>query len=188
MSIDKYLLIQAFGHPAMQAQDLLKLCYQAAYGAEHLLEDEAAAFAMLKSEWERTPENSGQLLEPVCDEYSRVDIGACKKAGLAPEDLFEAFLLTAGEPRDRRAQDALFEQYLNSAEQFCTAGMLSFGPEQWNAFMVEYKAAGGGPVHHSPAYRQEEKPAYRLIDRKYEAFLEQKLIQRAAEYNRSAGQ
>ena len=188
MSIERYLLIQSFGHPAMEAQDLLKLCYQAAYGAEHLLQDPEGALAMLRAEWEQTPENSEQLLEPICDEYCRADIGACKKAGLLPEDLFEVFLKTAQAPADKEAADARFREYLEIAGQFCGAGMVGFGPEDWENFLARYTAAGGGPVHHSEGYRQAERPAYRLISRQYEGLLEQKLVQRAMEYNQAHAQ
>ena len=55
MSIEKYLLEQCAIHPSMQPQDVVKLCYQASFGAEHLLEDFAAAQNYFMEEFEAVP-------------------------------------------------------------------------------------------------------------------------------------
>ena len=39
----EYLIQQLNTHPSIQPQDIVKLCFQAAFGAEHLLADIAAA-------------------------------------------------------------------------------------------------------------------------------------------------
>ena len=46
-----YLQEQVCLHPTMQPQDVVKMCYQAAFGAEHLLADKEAAFTWLKREY-----------------------------------------------------------------------------------------------------------------------------------------
>lgn len=46
MHFKSYLLEQIQMHRAMQPQDIVKLCYQAAYGAEHLIENYSAAIVM----------------------------------------------------------------------------------------------------------------------------------------------
>ena len=43
MEFEVYLKQQLALHPSMQPQDVVKLCYQAAHGAEHLLSDIKAA-------------------------------------------------------------------------------------------------------------------------------------------------
>ena len=42
-------------HPAMQPRDVIKLCYQAARGAEHLLADLTRARAYFDQEYAATP-------------------------------------------------------------------------------------------------------------------------------------
>ena len=46
--MDAFLREQAALHPCMQPRDALKMCYQAAFGAEHLLRDPGAAAAYLR--------------------------------------------------------------------------------------------------------------------------------------------
>ena len=53
MDFEQYLIEQLNKHPAMQPQDLVKMCYQAAYGAEHLLADPHSAWIYLKKEYEQ---------------------------------------------------------------------------------------------------------------------------------------
>ena len=43
MSIKNYLTEHIKKHPSLMPQDVVKLCYQAAFGAEHLLSDLSAA-------------------------------------------------------------------------------------------------------------------------------------------------
>ena len=48
MEFNDFFLEQMERHPAMEARDAVKLCYQAAFGAEHLLQDREAAYRYLK--------------------------------------------------------------------------------------------------------------------------------------------
>ena len=41
-SFETYILDQAHLHPAFAPQDAIKLCYQATFGAEHLLQEAAS--------------------------------------------------------------------------------------------------------------------------------------------------
>ena len=50
MDFEKYLTEQLHNHPSAEPQDILKLCYQAAFGAEHLLKDAEKAKAYLQAE------------------------------------------------------------------------------------------------------------------------------------------
>ncbi len=55
---------QIDGHPSMEAQDLMKLCFQAAFGAEHLVTDPEAAEGYLREEFE----NISATEEALCEE------------------------------------------------------------------------------------------------------------------------
>lgn len=66
-TFEYYLRNSAAKHPSMQAQDIVKLCFQAAFGAEHLLRgtDEAAAGIRLMEEFKQVPAGAGEnLFEP----------------------------------------------------------------------------------------------------------------------------
>ncbi len=86
------LLQQAALHPAMQPQDAVKLCFQAAFGAEHLLGNAEEAFRWLKAEWDAVLPSGIQLWEHISEHLARVNLAAWKQAGHALEDLFRLFL------------------------------------------------------------------------------------------------
>ena len=89
-------------HPAMQPRDVLKLCYQAARGAEHLLADTTRARAYFDQEYAATPVDATlPLLEIIGPEVARVNIAAWKAAGLPAAWLFRMFVRTASVAADR---------------------------------------------------------------------------------------
>ena len=141
-----YLADQARRHPALRPRDAIKLCYQAAYGAEHLLPDPAAA-----------------------REYLRRELNACAadaaeprawKARAYPEDALLALFLQACAPRPDGAVrlTALF----SDVAALCAQGLLPFELAQWQAELTDYRRQPPHAVHHSEAYRTAEHPCYRL--------------------------
>ncbi len=156
MKFSEFIKIQAEMHPAMEPQDAVKMCYQAAFGAEHAISDEGNARRYLESELalveadERVP-----LFEPVCSDICRVNLAAWKAKGLPADWLFRMFL--AAEARGG-GFDALLAEVAKLAER----GELPFSSDDWNGFMSTYSAETPHPVHHSEAYRKAERPAYRI--------------------------
>ena len=66
-------------HPAIQPQDVIKLCYQAARGAEHLLADTTRARAYFDQEYAATPADAARpLFEPISENVARVNLAAWK--------------------------------------------------------------------------------------------------------------
>ena len=152
---------QAALHPAMQPQDAVKLCFQAAFGAEHLLGNAEEAFRWLKAEWDAVLPSGIQLWEPISEHLARVNLAAWKQAGHALEDLFRLFLGCANAVPSPEA-NAFFQDCLNAVDEASRAGSLPFSSDDWQAYWADYLAAGGGAVHHSPVYHQMEQPHYRL--------------------------
>ncbi len=144
----------------MQPQDVVKICYQAAFGAEHLLKDVSVAKRYFDAEFDATEPRDGELLECLSDEICRVDLGVWKAKGLPEDKLFEVFIATARVPHGGKD---LFLQYLSKAEACFSELSLDFSVGEWREFLEKYKAAGVPPVHHSEAYRDSEKPAYRIV-------------------------
>ena len=143
-------------------QDVVKLCYQAAFGAEHLLSDISAAKRYFDMEFEKTEAREGELFERVSDGVGRVDLGVWKASGMPREWLFNMFAASASV----KAKDEAFltfEKYLQSAEAVFE-GNARFGTDDWHAFIKEYRALGVRAVHHSERYRENERPAYRIVD------------------------
>jgi uridine kinase len=166
-TFEYYLRNSAAKHPSMQAQDIVKLCFQAAFGAEHLLRgtDEAAAGIRLMEEFKQVPAGAGEnLFERISSNYCRINLGAWKARHLPPEWLLRLFVLTAGQPHGSAGR---FTDYLKEAETLICAGLLPVSSQQWHSFLGGYHPENALPVHHSEIYRTREHPAYRVVSTRY---------------------
>lgn len=152
MEFREYVLQHLALHPAAQMQDVLKLCYQAAYGGEHLLSDPAAAKVWFDREFAQTPPRDILPCERIGPSVCRLNIAGWKAKALPGEWLWQLFLQTKPE----EAAGERFRQYL------AQAGQVLENKSQWEQFLDGYFAAGGGAVHHSGHYREKEQPAYRI--------------------------
>ena len=157
MKFANYLKEQYKLHPSMQPQDAVKLCYQAALGAEHLLTDFDAAEKYFTAEYASVEAAEQPLYEEISPEVCRVNLAAWKSAKLPGEWLFHMFTASV---REQRGSRELFKEYLAVAEKTLPLA-------DWQTYLDAYKAAGMPTVHHSDAYRAAEHPAYRIVDRRF---------------------
>ena len=102
MNFERYLMEQVEMHPSVQPQDIVKMCYQAAYGAEHLLSDLQGARRYLGEEYAATEARDTALYENISDTVCRVNLSAWRFRGLPLQWLFRMFAASA-ENRDGRA-------------------------------------------------------------------------------------
>ena len=156
-----YLTEQMERHPSMAPRDLAKLCYQAARGAEHLLADPERARAYLTRELEATEARGDlPLYEPISPEIVRVDLAAWKAREPDGDKLFEMFLATVngGSPREDR-----LPAYLDEVDALLAEGGYPVELAEWTEFRRWYEEVGMPAVHHSQAYREQERPAYRIV-------------------------
>ena len=164
-----YLRGQARLHPALAPLDVLKLCYQAAFGAEHLLRDAASARAYLHEELAAcAADANAPLTEAVAPDTCRVRLAAWKAARLPEDWLAELFTRSCTPRTDGKER---FFAYLRDADALAAAGELPFSGEDWQREKQAYLAEGVRPVHHSARYRAAERPAYRVIDYRYARML-----------------
>ena len=171
----------------MEAQDAVKLCYQAAFGAEHLLQDKTSVYWYLEQEYETLVADTSPLYEQIHPNVCRVNLAAWKRERLPLEWLFCMFVETAANPPENG--DQIFQSCLNTVQQLIReqtapaaekllAGtqavniieglssevpIIPFSSEQWNDFLSQYPLRQPEAVHHSENYRHREHPAYRLI-------------------------
>ncbi len=157
---------QLQNHPSMQAQDMLKMCYQAANGGEHLIRDVEAAYDYFTREFDQIPPSKEPLYEPISRHVVRVHFGAWKGAGLPGGWLFNMFLNGTG-------VKCPLTDFLNVAETLNFPG--------FKEARLAYEASGMPAVHHSENYRVQEHPAYRVIDRTYVRLFS--ILQKAAALN-----
>ena len=172
MNFGKYLMEQAQRHPSVQPQDIVKMCYQAAYGAEHLLSDLKGARKYLEEEYAAAEARDMELYENISDHVCRINLSAWKSTGMPLEWLFRIFVASVG----IADLGGPFDRYLKEAGQAAEEGRLPFGTADWERYLLSYshrmsETAVHSPVHHSSRYREAEKPAYRLADRRYTRLL-----------------
>lgn len=160
MDFKSYLLQQIKRHPSMQAQDVVKLCYQSAYGAEHLLNDPDQAWVWLENEFAGVDTADSDLYEVISAQVCRINLAAWKYRKLPLEWLFRMFAESASV---NESDSELFLKHLEIAEELVARGKAGVSLPAWYRYLEDYKASGMKAVHHSECYRQKEKPAYRII-------------------------
>lgn len=163
MNFTAYVEEQLHLHPSTQPRDVIKQCYQAAKGAEHLLMDTTRARAYFDQEYAATPADAAQpLFEAISDNVCRVNLAAWKAASLPPEWLFRMFVHTASVPM---GGSKLLEQYIKEAAVAASALL------GWEESLAAWQETGMPAVHHSDAYRAAEKPAYRIVNGRFRCIL-----------------
>ncbi len=164
MSFKGFLHEQIELHPSVQPQDIVKQCYQAAFGAEHLLSDITAAQAYFESEYDAATQSDAPLYERISPHVYRVNLSAWKKSALPPKWLFRMFVMSAGAAQSGNER---FIMYLRDADETVKSGKVLFSNSDWLDYLTDYKKNGMGAVHHSALYRQREHPSYRVVNRKF---------------------
>lgn len=169
-------------HSRMQPRDVIKLCYQAAFGGEHLLREPSAAERYFHEEYAAVAPREAALYEPLSPTAGRIDLGAWKGRGLPEAWLRRMFLYSAALPQ---AGGEVFGRYLDAATALIRTGSAPFSADEWAQSLANYRAAGGGAVHHSDSYRQANAPAYRVVSDRFRPLLP--LLEAVARLPENAG-
>ncbi len=165
MSFIKYLAIQAEMHGSIETQDIIKLCYQAAFGAEHLIQDKQRARSYLQEEFDSLDADSDTTLyETLNEDICRVNLKAWKHKNLPIDWLFEMFCGSI--PQNGKGTER-FLSYIEDAKILVNDNKFNISTDTFNSFYNEYLKDGIRAVHHSDGYRAQEKPAYRIVHTKY---------------------
>lgn len=204
MNIEKFIMAQINLHPSVQPQDIVKLCYQAAFGAEHLLSDLGAAREYFNKEYAQTEGRDLPLYERISEHVCRVNLAAWKYRGLPQEWLFTMFVMSASvigsgdaatvcrelyhddfKAKYQEERRELFFEYLDRAEKVLTHVHIDFTLNDWQIYLDEYRKNGIRAVHHSSTYRECEKPAYRIVNSQYIRLLP--VLEKSSEFIRLQG-
>ncbi len=161
MDISPYLFQQINLHPSLQPQDIVKMCYQAAYGAEHLLADTNKAKQYLVKEYSEVQAAETLLSEQISDNVTRINLASWKANNLPLDWLFNMFVASCKVENNGQEK---FNEYLSMAEKIINTTKVNFNKEDWNNFLKDYDNKA---VHHSEQYRSKEKPAYRIVNSAY---------------------
>ncbi|MBN1946713.1 MAG: hypothetical protein JW797_13645 [Bradymonadales bacterium] len=150
-------------YPAMRPADLYKLFFQGTLGSEHAKADREVVVAALEREAETMGDGPAEpMVDPIGLEpvVVRVHLRPFLAQGGQLSDLAGAFLVSMSTPIGSREQLA---DRLEAAGRLAREGALPFDPEPWALFCQEMAAQGYPAVHHSAAYREAYRPAYRVI-------------------------
>lgn len=167
MDFESCLAGQLKLHAGVQPQDVVKMCYQAAFGAEHLLGDVAGAEKYFQEEYAAVEGRDEPLYESISEDFCRVNLSAWKGEMLPSAWLFRMFAASAGAPH---GSPELFRQYLKKAGEMLQ-GRGSDDYIAYSNYLEEYGKSGMSAVRHSPRYREANAPAYRIVDSRFMGLL-----------------
>lgn len=150
-------------YPQMQPQDVVKLCYQKAFGSSHFCGGDKAALTALTKEMDECTANSNlPLLEPLDSQNHtfRLSLSAAKAAGISPKLLAKAFILDS----KTTPQNSLwFLQALNCLNKLAEDDFFPFDTKQMHSYLACYQQAGCPVVSHSELFRNAYQPHYRVF-------------------------
>lgn len=160
MNPKDYLIEQASMHPSVRPLDIIKLCYQATFGVEHLLRQPTVAKKLFDEEFSTVTSGTSRLYECISPDCCRVNLFAWKDRGIPSEWLFQMFVSSVAMSS---GTDKAFRRLLHEADMLCAAGSMPFSYSDWENQLNAYWHTGGGSVHHSEQYKILEQPSYRLV-------------------------
>ena len=154
-------------HPAMTAQDLVKLVFQAHCGCGHLLGPEADVAAYIEREESAlSPDAAEPLTEPLGADYCRLNLRRAMAEGIPPLWIARMMRLSA-KPTDGHADRQ------SAFDAICALKETEVGFSR-EALLPIARRLADDPAWlpgHSERYRQAYAPAYRVISREMERLL-----------------
>lgn len=153
-------------YPLLQPRDLMKYLFHSCFGCDHMVSNDAPVEERIQAEWECL---GGKALTEYLPggKYARVHLGWLGQ-GLSANTLAQLFRLSAR--REENAAVAL-EDLLAQARAMVSQGMFGFDEAVYATELESWQAAGYPAIHHSEAFREAYKPAYRVVDAKFAPFL-----------------
>ena len=150
-------------YPDMKVEDTYKFVYQAAFGNGHLISDEGAARAYLRSELDSvTADDKEPLVDPVSPDGSvvRVNLRPFKARNLDVTKLGDVMIESAKKLQPNRAR---FERWWDEAADAANRRTLPFDAATLTNFGAARALEDYPAVHHSAAYSKSYQPAYRVV-------------------------
>lgn len=151
-------------YPAATLQDIYKTCYQDFFGAEHLMNDTAAARQYINHELEQCRDTDLSLMpkrEPTGfrHRFVRINFSNIVEGELTEEQMLTMFIDAAG--KDNAYSDNWLEEW-----QKIEKTALEVNPGWTDAELqaeLMMAAEGNHAVRHSDAFRENYNPHYRIV-------------------------
>lgn len=150
----------AASHPAAQLCDLYKLAFQAAQGANHLLNDLSAARESFFAQWNACRPKPGPVFMQLSGQFARMYLPQAKAAGLPAGLCFAVFVASAEPCFDETA----LAKNAKAVQDYCDGGWFSAADKaQAVSYWEDWLRTGQKPFSHSEAYHLAYAPAYRVV-------------------------
>ena len=150
-------------HPMAQINDLFKFLYQGAFGCEHMCGNTDNVLTFLKQEISNATATKSPDIVELDGEYFRLSTEYINK-GLSPKTLAKLFILSAKTEKDGLAS---LKQKLEVAKVLILKGELPFNYNEFLNKLTLWEEQGFPPLHHSPEFRAQYNPSYRVISKKF---------------------
>ena len=155
-------------YPQATLQDVYKTCFQDFFGAEHLLQDTAAAHNYLLSEIAACKDEELSAMpsfEPTGfrHRFVRVNLSEVLSGAMSEDELFARFVDAAG------TNNTYSDNWPTEWQQIETIALEVHPEWQDSTLQAELRYAASIPcaVRHSEAFRQAYNPHYRIINNKH---------------------
>lgn len=154
-------------YPAAAPLDIFKYIYQSSFGCEHMVTDLDRATLMIEEEYKAMERGIVRDVEDLDGKFCRIPLSILD-TGISADTFGKLFFLSAKDKGEGR--EAFFEK-LEAARELAKEGKFPFDAENFERALFEWETKGYPAVHHSDAFRNEYRPAYRVISKKYFPFI-----------------
>lgn len=137
-------------YPKIQAEDIIKLCYQNEFGCEHLMIDQKQSLQMLIQE-SASLDKQDMKIEPIGNHLVRLYFGQLTQ--VEAYTMHQLLVLTA---TTHKGNVASFINKLHLCQQYLNDSII-------DQKINDYLAKGIEAIHHSQLYHQTYEPHYRVI-------------------------
>lgn len=161
------LILHYQTYPKLQIQDVFKFLYQSAFGCEHMISSVENVTNRISAEYDSICCDNCFEVQQLDGDYCRVSLSYLNK-GLSAHTFGKLFFLSA--KKEEKGKDKLVEK-LEVAKELVSENLLPFSKNDFERAVEEWKIKGYPAVHHSDIFRETYQPSYRVIAKKYIAFL-----------------
>ena len=150
--------------PRMEPQDAVKLAYQSAFGCGHLLPALDVCARMIENEINATAEDEEAFpFFSIGNSLCRLNLSSPPVRALGAEMIARMMQASDEAVRERSSNTERFEAALRAIESLAKNGEAPFSAQDFQSYLVDYRAQGCPVVSHTPAYREAYHPAYRVV-------------------------
>jgi len=158
------LILHLEAHPQARAEDAYKLLHQSVFGPGHMVSSRAAAAGYLDQELSALASTGGT--EPMCEDLGgepgmvRLHLRPLRDRGADIESLIDAFVASANTVEGSPARMTRLMEVAGGSLRFAGHGEVATALGELGRRL---EAEGYPAVHHSGAFREAYRPAYRVV-------------------------